>query len=144
MLFISISLEILLLMSLVLVEILNNFPFFYLTTIFYELLTFLSLIVFLRYRIRVGDVTSSIDDGSDSAGLSESNGMYFTTFDRDNDPAYSNCAMHHKAGWWYRGCSLSVLNAPAPLRNGYNQWYTGKKWMNPTSTAMKIRPLQDD
>ncbi|KAK3764821.1 hypothetical protein RRG08_002035 [Elysia crispata] len=98
-----------------------------------------------KYRIRLGDVSGSLDDGSDSSGLSFSNGMYFSTFDRDNDShKTTNCAMHYKAGWWYKSCYGSLLNAPAPLSNGKNEWYNGKKYMKPTLTAMKIRPLQVD
>ena len=127
--------------SMILVEILINLSYFNLTTIFYELLTFLSLIVFLRYRIRLGDVSGSIDDSSGNAGLSYSNGMYFSTFDRDNDSyKTTNCAMGFKAGWWYKTCYRSLLNAPAPLTDQKNIWYTGHKWMNPTLTGMKIRP----
>ncbi|KAK3764820.1 hypothetical protein RRG08_002034, partial [Elysia crispata] len=56
-----------------------------------------------KYRIRVGDVSGSIDDGSGNAGLSYSNGMYFSTFDRDNDlTKKTNCALNFKAGWWYK------------------------------------------
>ena len=141
-------------MSLVLVEIITNLPFFfYRTAIFYELLTFLSLIVFLRYRIRVGDMSGSVDNGYGNAGLTYSNGMYFSTFDRDNDETnLTNCAMHFKAGWWYhaknfkpswwvKNCYRSQLNAPAPLSNGRNEWYNGHKWIKATLTAMKIRPL---
>ncbi|XP_062608617.1 fibroleukin-like, partial [Saccostrea cucullata] len=38
-------------------------------------------------------------------------GMYFTTYDRDND-RYSdgNCATKHKGGWWFNGCYNAFLN----------------------------------
>ncbi|KAH8390879.1 hypothetical protein KR215_001309, partial [Drosophila sulfurigaster] len=28
----------------------------------------------------------------------------FTTFDRDNDIYYGNCAVEYKSGWWYTNC----------------------------------------
>ncbi|KAK3798633.1 hypothetical protein RRG08_007449, partial [Elysia crispata] len=93
-----------------------------------------------KYRIRLGDVSGSIDDGSGNTGLSYSNGMYFSTFDRENESYKAlKCAMTYKAGWWFKTCYRSLLNAP--LTDGKNGWHNGKKWMKATLTAMKIRPL---
>ena len=39
-----------------------------------------------------------------------SNGMQFTTIDRDNDDYLrGNCAVKH-GGWWHRHCSCSAVN----------------------------------
>jgi len=48
-----------------------------------------------------------------------SNGMPFSTPDRDNDNQPSgNCAT--ESGWWYKYCSWSALNV-----DGYGHWANG-------------------
>lgn len=38
------------------------------------------------------------------------NGRKFTTLDKDNDIAITNCAITHHGGWWYKNCHLANLN----------------------------------
>jgi len=38
------------------------------------------------------------------------NGMGFTTKDRDNDRWTTNCAVEHRGAWWFRACSEAILN----------------------------------
>ncbi|GFR62550.1 angiopoietin-related protein 1 [Elysia marginata] len=93
-----------------------------------------------KYRIRLGKVTSSIDDGS--RGLSYSNNAKFSTFDNDNDDSSGQCAVTYKSGWWYKNCEYSKLNTP--WRDGkipYAWYTTGSKYLHAVSTSMKIRPL---
>ena len=37
-------------------------------------------------------------------------GMMFTTYDRDNDPWTSNCAVHRGGGFWYKTCAQVEVN----------------------------------
>ncbi|GFR61814.1 angiopoietin-related protein 1, partial [Elysia marginata] len=93
-----------------------------------------------KYRIRLGKVKSSIDDGSH--GLSYSNNAKFSTFDSDNDENHGQCAVSYKGGWWYKNCELSKLNAPWTDGKISRVWYaTGSKGLHAVSTSMKIRPL---
>ena len=65
--------------------------------------------------------------------MSYHNGNAFSTRNRDNDGLkYGSCAVAHKVGWWYGGCSLGNLNKKYPF---YESYFDLK------SAAMKIRPL---
>lgn len=37
-------------------------------------------------------------------------GMFFTTYDSDNDNSGSNCGSIRRGGWWYNACHWSNLN----------------------------------
>ncbi|XP_039439957.1 microfibril-associated glycoprotein 4-like [Culex pipiens pallens] len=54
----------------------------------------------------------SLGNYSGNAGdaMSYNLGMKFSTFDNDNDPVTSNCAVNLKSAWWFRACSLGNLN----------------------------------
>ena len=44
-------------------------------------------------------------------GIDYSNGMAFTTIDRDQDLWVSDCASYTgDGGWWFRACTLTVLS----------------------------------
>ncbi|XP_066111218.1 tenascin-N isoform X2 [Saccopteryx bilineata] len=58
-----------------------------------------------RYRLSVGQYQGTAGDA-----LTYHNGWKFTTFDRDNDIALSNCALTHHGGWWYKNCHLANPN----------------------------------
>uniref|UniRef100_A0A8D2DGC1 Tenascin-N n=1 Tax=Sciurus vulgaris TaxID=55149 RepID=A0A8D2DGC1_SCIVU len=58
-----------------------------------------------RYRLSVGKYRGTAGDA-----LTYHNGWKFTTFDRDNDIALSNCALTHHGGWWYKNCHLANPN----------------------------------
>jgi ficolin len=65
------------------------------------------------YRLSVNGYSGTAGDSINIVDYSAliSNGMKFSTFDKDNDAAGSaNCALNLKGGWWYRWCSVSDLN----------------------------------
>ncbi|XP_052106734.1 angiopoietin-related protein 2-like isoform X2 [Mytilus californianus] len=67
---------------------------------------------------RVGDQSTNyrlaISGYSGNAGdsMTYHNNMLFSTYDRDNDRYYLNCAAHYrlKGAWWYKSCLMSSLN----------------------------------
>ncbi|XP_068394488.1 tenascin-N [Eschrichtius robustus] len=72
-----------------------------------------------RYRLTVGKYRGTAGDA-----LSYHNGWKFTTFDRDNDIALSNCALTHHGGWWYKNCHLANPNG----RYGETKHSEGVNW----------------
>ena len=65
--------------------------------------------------------------------LAYHNGMYFSTFDRDNDKYVYNCARSCKGAWWYNACHTSNLNGK--YKTGQMNWEGSLKFVE-----MKIRP----
>ena len=55
-------------------------------------------------------LTTNSYSGNAGNSLQYSNGMKFTTKDRDNDKWPKNCAGHHSGGWWYKSCTNAALN----------------------------------
>ena len=64
-----------------------------------------------KYAIKVSGCTGDAGDAFSVASSSDwkTNGMKFTTFDKDNDKAPGNCAKD-VSGWWYNYCGTSTLN----------------------------------
>ena len=89
-----------------------------------------------NYELHVSGYSGNI--GGDA--LSYSNGMMFTTYDRDNDPwtntnsrYNNNCAVILGGGFWYKVCAYCHVNAG--LRRDHLFWYTrqtGRLYMEST------------
>lgn len=86
----------------------------------------------------------SLDDSISNTGLPSYNldGMFFTTFDQDNDMYPKNCATSFGGGWWFNSCHYAFLNGPM----------NSVKWVSPWNppfadgalinrTVMMIKPL---
>ena len=70
----------------------------------------------------------------------------FSTFNRDNDQADSNCADRFYTSWWFNRC-YAVLLTGQYGRHHTMPRYTGIVWLNPWGLAkhaqrviMKITP----
>ncbi len=58
------------------------------------------------YRLNIGGFSGNAGDS-----FAFSNGMKFTTYDRDNDVHSSyNCASEYRGGWWHKACFMANLN----------------------------------
>ncbi|XP_049288334.1 fibrinogen-like protein 1 [Anopheles funestus] len=64
--------------------------------------------------------------GNAGNSLQESEGMKFSTYDRDNDKSSQNCAQENHGGWWYKACGDSNLNGA--YRKEYSHDLTGIFW----------------
>ena len=85
-----------------------------------------------RLHISQGEGTTGTPDG-----LAYHNNSPFSTYDRDNDAHNTNCAVTHKAGWWYKGCRHTVLTAPHGSSYGF-RWYSNSLALS--DVEMKVRP----
>ena len=77
-----------------------------------EYSTFLVLSEQTNYTLHV----SGFSGNAGFNALSYSNGMKFTTYDRDNDPyihrsSNNNCALYHGGGFWYKTCAQCRVNS---------------------------------
>ena len=77
-----------------------------------------------KYRLDLGAYSGTAGDGMRACSRSSDNsdGMPFSTPDRDNDKSSRNCAQSYRAGWWYNDHDCSNLNRPC--YNGYiHNWF---------------------
>uniref|UniRef100_A0A4W2HDX6 Tenascin-R n=1 Tax=Bos indicus x Bos taurus TaxID=30522 RepID=A0A4W2HDX6_BOBOX len=90
------------------------------------------------YKLRLGGYNGTAGDS-----LSYHQGRPFSTEDRDNDIAVTNCAMSYKGAWWYKNCHRTNLNGKygeSRHSQGIN-WYhwKGHEFSIPF-VEMKMRP----
>ena len=65
--------------------------------------------------------------------------MKFSTKDKDNDIANSNCAVEFKGGWWYKYCHLSNLNG-LYLVNSIS--HIGIRWYHWKQDSLKFTEMK--
>ncbi|KAM9326272.1 tenascin-R [Gastrophryne carolinensis] len=90
------------------------------------------------YKIRIGDYNGTAGDS-----LTYHQGRPFSTKDKDNDMAVTNCAASYKGAWWYKNCHRTNLNGKygeTRHSQGIN-WYhwKGHEFSIPF-VEMKMRP----
>ncbi|MFT7801650.1 tenascin-R-like isoform X1 [Arapaima gigas] len=91
------------------------------------------------YKLRIGEYNGTAGDS-----LSYHQGRPFSTKDRDNDIAVTNCALSYKGAWWYKNCHRANLNGKygeSRHSQGIN-WYhwKGHEFSIPF-VEMKTRPF---
>ena len=75
-----------------------------------------------EYRLTVGGYHG---DAGDS--LSDHSGLRFSTYDNDNDPYGTNCALDFSGAWWYRACHYVNLNG-LYLNGDHSSYANGVNW----------------
>ncbi|XP_075038278.1 tenascin-N-like [Mixophyes fleayi] len=92
-----------------------------------------------RYKLTVGDYSGTAGDA-----LGYHNGWKFSTWDRDNDIALTNCALSHRGAFWYKNCHLANPNGQYGDFN-HSQGVNWEPWkgheFSIPAVEMKIRPL---
>ncbi|KAI8514006.1 hypothetical protein Bbelb_083300 [Branchiostoma belcheri] len=74
-----------------------------------------------NYRLALSGFTGKAGSCMERAGA-DLNGMAFSTMDRDNDKASYSCAERLKGGWWYKRCSLLILNGIIKKYSGHEEY----------------------
>ncbi|XP_052525678.1 tenascin isoform X5 [Tympanuchus pallidicinctus] len=91
-----------------------------------------------RYRLKVDGYSGTAGDS-----MTYHNGRSFSTFDKDNDSAITNCALSYKGAFWYKNCHRVNLMG----RYGDNNHSQGVNWFHWKGheysiqfAEMKLRP----
>lgn len=91
-----------------------------------------------RYRVKVNGYSGTAGDS-----MTYHNGRSFSTFDKDNDSAITNCALSYKGAFWYKNCHRVNLMG----RYGDNNHSQGVNWFHWKGheysiqfAEMKLRP----
>ncbi|XP_026513106.1 tenascin isoform X7 [Terrapene carolina triunguis] len=92
-----------------------------------------------RYRLKVDGYSGTAGDS-----MTYHNGRSFSTFDKDNDAAITNCALSYKGAFWYKNCHRVNLMG----RYGDNSHSQGINWFHWKGheysiqfAEMKLRPI---
>ncbi|XP_048678724.2 tenascin isoform X7 [Caretta caretta] len=92
-----------------------------------------------RYRLKVDGYSGTAGDS-----MTYHNGRSFSTFDKDNDAAITNCALSYKGAFWYKNCHRVNLMG----RYGDNSHSQGVNWFHWKGheysiqfAEMKLRPI---
>ncbi|XP_078417903.1 tenascin-R [Cetorhinus maximus] len=90
------------------------------------------------YKLRLGDYNGTAGDS-----LSYHQGRPFSTKDRDNDVAITNCALSYKGAWWYKNCHRANLNGKygeSRHSQGINWYHWKGHEISIPFVEMKMRP----
>ncbi|XP_062930011.1 tenascin isoform X5 [Mobula hypostoma] len=91
-----------------------------------------------RYKLHIGEYRGTAGDS-----LSYHQDRPFSTKDRDNDVAVTNCALSYKGAWWYKNCHRVNLNGKYGVANhsqGVNWYHWKGHEYSIEFVEMKLRP----
>ncbi|XP_059850448.1 tenascin-R-like isoform X7 [Hypanus sabinus] len=91
-----------------------------------------------RYKLHIGEYRGTAGDS-----LTYHQGRPFSTRDRDNDVAVTNCALSYKGAWWYKNCHRVNLNGKygATSHSQGINWFHWKGHEHSIEfVEMKLRP----
>ncbi|NXL92753.1 TENA protein, partial [Alectura lathami] len=91
-----------------------------------------------RYRLRVDGYSGTAGDS-----MTYHNGRSFSTFDKDNDSAITNCALSYKGAFWYKNChrvNLMGRYADNNHSQGVNWFHWKGHEYSIQFAEMKLRP----
>ncbi|XP_063795765.1 tenascin-N-like isoform X2 [Pseudophryne corroboree] len=93
-----------------------------------------------KYKLTVGDYSGTAGDA-----LGYHNGWKYSTWDRDNDIALTNCALSHRGAFWYKNCHLANPNGQYG-DNNHSQGVNWEPWKGHEFSIpvveMKMRPIE--
>ncbi|XP_059148745.1 ficolin-1-like [Physella acuta] len=94
-----------------------------------------------RYRLKVSGYLGTAGDSL----TDKHNNLTFSTFDKDNDLYYGNCAQIFHGAWWYCAChhvNLNGLWGSTEFGKGVIWKLKTNLYASATFTEMKIRPIE--
>ncbi|XP_018088380.1 tenascin isoform X1 [Xenopus laevis] len=92
-----------------------------------------------RYRLRVDGYSGTAGDS-----MTYHNGRSFSTYDKDNDSAITNCALSYKGAFWYKNChrvNLMGRYGDTSHSQGVNWFHWKGHEYSIQFAEMKIRPV---
>ncbi|XP_075435549.1 tenascin isoform X6 [Ascaphus truei] len=92
-----------------------------------------------RYRLKVDGYSGTAGDS-----MTYHNGRSFSTYDKDNDSAITNCALSYKGAFWYKNCHRVNLMGRYNDNNhsqGINWFHWKGHEYSIQFAEMKIRPV---
>ncbi|XP_065930298.1 ficolin-2 [Magallana gigas] len=86
-----------------------------------------------KYRLHVNGYSGNAEDS-----MWYNDGMFFSTYDNDNDIRESNCGLEYHGGWWYSNCHWANLNGEYGNTN-YGEGIEWKTWRGHGYSMKEVR-----
>nr|XP_034309688.1 ficolin-2-like [Crassostrea gigas] len=90
-----------------------------------------------KYKLQVNGYSGNAGDS-----MWYHDGMFFSTYDSDNDYWSNNCGLTRRGGWWYNSCHKANLNGEygnTDHSNGINWYYWKGFYYSMKEVRMMVR-----